>query len=143
MRKGDEVTVSLLGNRTDTSTLRYCSVCGICLVSCEENKCVACSDTKQSTFTKFDQDKLPMHLVEPVLIEQVAKVLAIGAKKYGEDNWKSGTENKERIYAAAMRHLLAWRRGEKQDPESGLSHAAHVACNMMFLLFFESDNQET
>jgi hypothetical protein len=33
-----------------------------------------------------------------------------------------------------MRHLNAWRDGEDLDPESGISHLAHIACSCNILL---------
>jgi hypothetical protein len=36
--------------------------------------------------------------------------------------------------AALLRHINAWRRGEKCDDESGLHHLAHALCNVAFLL---------
>ncbi len=32
-----------------------------------------------------------------------------------------------------MRHILAWMGGEKNDPESGLSHIYHASCMLAFL----------
>ena len=72
-------------------------------------------------------------------IEKVAEVLTFGAKKYTRNGWQ--TVDAERRYTDALyRHMNAIHRGEKIDPESGLSHLAHAACNAMFLL--ESDNTE-
>ncbi|MBW1931420.1 MAG: hypothetical protein JRI56_00035 [Deltaproteobacteria bacterium] len=85
---------------------------------------------------KFDEGKNRLDLVPPEFIEAVGWVLTFGAKKYGPDNWKEGIET-DRIYGATMRHLMAWRRGEKTDSESGLSHLWHVACNLAFLIYFE------
>jgi hypothetical protein len=39
--------------------------------------------------------------------------------------------------SAGYRHLTAWSMGENTDPETGLSHLAHAACNMLFLLAYE------
>ena len=36
-----------------------------------------------------------------------------------------------------MRHFEAYRSGEKNDPESGMPHLWHVACNIMFLIELE------
>jgi hypothetical protein len=41
-----------------------------------------------------------------------------------------------------MRHIMAFNDGEDKDPESGLSHLAHAACCIMFLLEFEKTHQE-
>lgn len=86
---------------------------------------------------KFDQDKTRLDLVYPQFVENVGKVLTFGAKKYEPNNWQKVEDPVNRYYAAALRHLIAWREGEKIDPESGLSHLAHAACNLMFLQYFE------
>lgn len=85
---------------------------------------------------KFDQDKLPLHLLSTEAMNQTAAVLAFGAKKYAEHNWRKGFLW-SRPLSAAMRHITAFNAGEDRDPESGLSHLAHAACCIMFLLEFE------
>lgn len=87
---------------------------------------------------KYDENKPPIDLVEPDFILGIAQVLAHGAKKYAPESWKTEVIDPERrYYAAAMRHLLAWKLGETIDRESGWSHLYHAACNIMFLAFFE------
>ena len=71
------------------------------------------------------------------LVESVGKVLTFGASKYEPNNWQNVEDGEDRYYAAALRHLVAYRKGEEKDPESGLSHLEHAACNIMFLLHFE------
>ncbi len=92
-----------------------------------------------SVGTKFDDGKPDISLVEPKFIIDMAKVLTMGAQKYDRDNWKNGLAP-ERIYAALQRHLLAYWSGEKTDPESGISHLAHVAVNTMFLSWYDDQN---
>jgi hypothetical protein len=46
-------------------------------------------------------------------------------------------EAPRRYTAALLRHLAAREQGEVCDPESGLLHAAHMACNAMFILELE------
>ena len=43
-----------------------------------------------------------------------------------------------RLIAAALRHVNAYNGGEDCDPESGVSHIAHAACNLLMLI--ESKN---
>ena len=88
---------------------------------------------------KDDQEKNRLDLIEPEFIEGVGKVLTFGADKYEPNNWQKVEDAEDRYYAAALRHLIAWRKGEKTDPESGLSHLYHVACNIMFLQHFEKE----
>jgi len=57
--------------------------------------------------------KTPLALIPPFAMEQTA--------------WTT-------YVAAIMRHLNAWRDGEDLDPESGISHIAHIACSCNILL---------
>lgn len=88
---------------------------------------------------KNDQEKNRLDLIEPEFIESVGQVLTFGAQKYGPNNWQKVEDAENRYYAAAMRHLMAWRKGEKIDSESGLNHLDHVACNIMFLQHFDRE----
>ena len=92
------------------------------------------------TAMKFDQDKLPLHLLSTEAMNQVAAVLAFGAKKYAAHNWRDGFVW-SRPLSAAMRHITAFNDGEDKDPESELSHLAHAACCIMFLLEFEKTHK--
>ena len=67
---------------------------------------------------------------------KVARVLSFGAKKYGDHNWLQGMRW-TRLSSACLRHLFAWIGGEDKDPESGISHLAHAACNLLMLLEYE------
>ena len=93
----------------------------------------------QTAGIKHDAGKLPLHLVPSEAIEEVAKVLAFGANKYQDWNWAKGFKW-SRLYAASLRHLYAHMRGEDKDPETGLSHLAHCACNLLFLVYHEQHN---
>lgn len=83
---------------------------------------------------KFDADKPPMDLIDPVALEELAKVLGFGAAKYAKHNWRAGLAY-SRLTAAALRHITAFNRGEDLDPETGLPHPAHAMCCMMFLVW--------
>jgi hypothetical protein len=90
---------------------------------------------------KFDGDKLPVNLLSTEALLQTAAVLKFGADKYHAHNWRDGFVW-SRPLAAAMRHIMAFNDGEDKDPESGLSHLAHAACCIMFLLEFEKTHPE-
>ena len=64
----------------------------------------------------------------------VVDVLTYGAEKYAPDGWRKVEGWRWRYFAAALRHLVAWWRGQKTDPKSGLPHLAHAACCVLFLL---------
>lgn len=63
----------------------------------------------------------------------VVAVLTFGAKKYSADSWKQVENGEIRYRDALYRHLSAIEGGEFVDPESGLPHWDHIACNAMFL----------
>ena len=93
---------------------------------------------------KYDQGKNRLDLVFPSIIEEIGFIRTYGVKKYKDpDNWKRIDDAKQRYTAAAMRHFEAWRKGEKLDPESGLRHLAHAACNLMFLIELEREEEAT
>jgi hypothetical protein len=77
-----------------------------------------------------------MNIPAPAL-EQVARVLELGARKYGPNSWQKVTP-KERYLWAAWRHVMAWERGEELDPEFQTPHLAHAACCLLFLIHLET-----
>jgi hypothetical protein len=85
---------------------------------------------------KDDAGKLPYQLLPSDAVEDILRVLRFGAEKYAERNWEKGMAW-SRPFAAMMRHMWAWWRGEKADPETGISHLAHAGCCVLFLLSYE------
>lgn len=85
---------------------------------------------------KYDTDKPRMELLDSYAMEQLAKVLTFGAKKYAAHNWRKGI-SKSRLIAAALRHIFAYLGGVDKDEETGLSHIAHAMCCCMFILGLE------
>lgn len=86
---------------------------------------------------KDDADKPRYDLMPDAAEEEVVKVLTFGAKKYADDNWRKVTTPQRRYFAAARRHLRAWRKGEFRDPQSKCHHLAHAICSLMFILELE------
>jgi hypothetical protein len=86
--------------------------------------------------TKHDREKVRLELIAPELVQAVGAVLTYGAEKYGARNWEQGI-SWGRLFGATLRHLWAWWAGEDTDPETGLSHLAHAACGVMFMLWHE------
>lgn len=83
---------------------------------------------------KLDADKLRYDLLCLKAIEEQVKVLTYGAVKYSPNGWKKVQRLRNRYYAAALRHIVAWRGGEPCDAETGYSHLAHALCCLSFLL---------
>lgn len=77
-------------------------------------------------------------------LKEVVEVLTYGDKKYkAEDgaNWKRLENPSRRLKDALMRHIIAYRSGEKIDPETGKSHLAHAITNALMLMYFDRTQQ--
>lgn len=90
--------------------------------------------SRDSAFHK-DSGKPRVELVAPQFIEGIAQVLGFGCDKYGPRNWELYADEWDwtRLGASLERHLLAWKRREDFDPESGLHHLLHAGCDLMML----------
>ena len=86
---------------------------------------------------KYDQEKLRYDLLPIEPLEEVVKVLMLGAKKYADDNWMKVEPYEKRYYSAVLRHIMAWKKGEIVDKETQLHHIAHAICCLMFILWKE------
>lgn len=86
--------------------------------------------------TKYDGGKARYDLIPPEALDELAHLYAFGASKYADRNWEKGI-NYSRVFAALMRHAWAWWRGERIDPETGLSHMASVAWNAFALFTYD------
>ena len=93
--------------------------------------------TKVIEGRKYDTGKLRYTLLPWTAVNEVVKVLEYGAKKYAPGNWQKVLYPKLRYSDAAMRHLVAYGLGERNDPESGLHHLAHAVCCLLFILDVE------
>lgn len=99
------------------------------------------SDVKEVGL-KYDEGKLRFDLILPEWEEEDAKAMTYGASKYADNSWQNVENFKNRYYAALRRHLNAYRRGEKVDPESGLHHLTHAKANINFLLWKELQEEK-
>lgn len=69
-------------------------------------------------------------------LAEIARCYGFGATKYQRANflrgyaWSLSTD-------ALLRHIHAWRAGERHDPESGLHPLAHAAFHLLALMEFE------
>ena len=88
---------------------------------------------------KSDAGKPHPSFVPPAIIRSVMAVREYGNAKYHDpQNWK--TVEPERYHEAMLRHILAaWEDPYSVDPESGLMHIEHAACNIAFLLSFKEE----
>jgi hypothetical protein len=91
-------------------------------------------------FTKHDNGKRRWRLLPFEIINEVVDVFDLGAVTYGVDNWKE-CDDWDRFFDALMRHVMAWRLGEKVDPESGKHHLSHAICCAIFLIWKDRNNK--
>lgn len=91
---------------------------------------------------KRDAGKPKLTLVPHQIIYDIARVREYGNAKYLDpDNWQ--TIEIERYRDAAFRHLLKYlREPQGRDDESGLTHLAHLACNVAFLCEMEKEEKQ-
>lgn len=93
-------------------------------------------------FIKHDSGKRRLSLIEPLFIQTLGDVITFGAEKYAPNNWRL-CEDTSRYKDALLRHIYAYLSGEFTDPETGIEHLAHAACNLMFLQYFDNLKETT
>jgi len=96
---------------------------------------------KEDEGVKHDTGKPLIGLISAYAIEEEAKVMTFGAKKYGFHNWRKGL-SWIRVISAVLRHIFAWIRQENFDPETGIHHLAHARCGLAFLLEYSQNHTE-
>ena len=90
---------------------------------------------------KHDTGKPRLELISTVAAFKKAQILGLGAEKYGINDWRKGIAW-SRLVGAALRHIFLWLDGEDNDAESRISHLAHAACSIDFLLEYEKTHRE-
>lgn len=73
------------------------------------------------------EDKPRYDLIDRAFLKRWADLMARGAKKYGEENWRKaeGEAEFKRFQASALRHLYQWLDGDTTE-----DHAVAVAFNL-------------
>ncbi len=84
---------------------------------------------------RYDDGKLPIHLIPPEVIFALAKVFQYGAKKYAPRNWEKGMPW-SKVYDSGQRHSLTFWNGQDIDEESGLPHVFHWMWNAAALVVY-------
>ena len=111
-----------------------CKVCGkpVMSATCVHDEC-------REQEAKADAGKPRPTLVPVSLINAVAAIREYGCKKCSDpENWQK--VEPQRYRDALYRHWLAYLAGEEKDPESGLPHLWHLACNVAFLIEMEESH---
>jgi hypothetical protein len=86
----------------------------------------------------LDSGKPPLDVLSQLLLglEEVAKAVEFGEKKYGPGNWQKGMEWRK-LLGSTLRHVFKWGMGRDLDEESGLNHLAHAVTDLLFLLHYQ------
>lgn len=82
----------------------------------------------------FATDKLPMHLVSPIIKAYQALSHYLGNIKYGAWNWRAAGARASIYRAALDRHIDAWWEGEENDPTDGTPHLANAQACLNILI---------
>lgn len=85
---------------------------------------------------KANKGKPRMSLIPWLPLQEVAKVLTVGAEVYGDHNWRKGMPYSVNI-DAALRHIYKFINGADDDDDSKLSHLAHAIVDLMFVLEYK------
>lgn len=102
---------------------------------------------------RHNKGKTRFGLLPAAWTRALAEVMTKGAEKYAPRNWERGMDPAIMI-DCMMRHVDAYRRGERYDAETGCHHLAHAAWNILALMtydirgmvdsdFFETDDAMT
>ncbi len=106
-------------------------ICASCLYNCGQPK----KEAKH-----FDDGKPEIHYILAMPgLDEVAKVGTHGAKKYGQWNYRAGMPWMK-LLGSCSRHLTSFILGEDKDPESGLSHLAHLIYDALMLLGYVKEH---
>ena len=87
---------------------------------------------------KYDIGKLQWGLLPIRELEEVVEVLTKGANKYAKDNWKN-VRPVDKYVDASFRHIVAWLKGERDDPDFGTHHLANAISCLLFLMWFDNN----
>jgi hypothetical protein len=96
---------------------------------------------KQGQSARHNIGKTQLREVDPDFIMGLGEVLTASRKKYDEFNWAKPTKLST-PYESAMRHLMAFQKGENIDPDDNLSHLLKAAVNIMFMHYHITNNPE-
>jgi hypothetical protein len=118
-----EVALLEIAKVLDYGARKY-SVCGEC-TCCAQSVAIPAISVLDSSNAKTDGG-----------IAHLPTCSVFQVERDGRDNWRRGMKWR-RLIGAALRHLLAFSRGEDLDPETGLSHLAHLGCCTTFLLEYQ------
>lgn len=98
-----------------------------------EGPCLTQRQTFESGATRSnDRANVRFDLICPTMLERLARTMAEGAEKYGEQNWCKGIPIKDCLNHLEA-HIQLWKNGDDSE-----DHLAHAIANLMFIVHFET-----
>lgn len=94
------------------------------------------ADANTSAVRSTDADMYRFDLIPQRMLERVAKVMAVGAARYGAHNWEKGFPWSS-VVNHLLRHAYLYLIGDKTE-----DHLAHMVCNLGFLIEYETTRSE-
>lgn len=91
-----------------------------------------CMDKEPKVAKRFNTGKPMLSYFArsfPKTLEGIARVMELGACKYGDNNWRLGGKPDSEYLDSMTRHLDAFLKGETYDQDSGCHHLAHFCWN--------------
>jgi len=89
---------------------------------------------------RFNNGKIDLTQCPETIIYAIAATFMKNSDKHGGKypnfNWRRGMDHSKPM-ACLMRHMMSYQAGEDLDPESGLPHLWHAACNLAMLIEFQ------
>ena len=98
-------------------------------------------NTEEGMKNDFLDDKPRWDLLPLQEIEDLVKVYTAGAKKYAPNSWQKLDNGYQRYKAALFRHLLAYEKGDRIDPDTKCMHLAQVVWNAVAMLWFDKNGK--
>ena len=90
---------------------------------------------------KNDKDKPDLTLIPREAIEEMAKALTYGAKKYSRFNFREGMDISRPI-AASLRHIYQFLDGEDVDEETQCIHLGNAMAGLAMALWLHKNKPE-
>lgn len=78
-------------------------------------------------------DRIPYHVVPPVVIAHIAVAIGEGSCKYGSYNYRKDGVLASVYNNACEGHMKQWFEGEDIDPDSGLNHVIKAIASLVVL----------
>lgn len=90
------------------------------------------------TYDKLKGGKPKLCGIDPLFVQAMAKVQEFGDQKHASHHWSNGVSYRL-VLEAVKRHIEAIELGGDLDPETSQHHAAHAACGLMYIAYYDRE----